>query len=67
MKFVLFALAGATLASIALFATGAESETDRRKFDYWASPDPFLHMSRVTAGLPPRRTITKDNLGPRLR
>jgi hypothetical protein len=55
------------LAIIALFDAGDENETDGRKFDYWASPDPFLHMSRVTSGLPPRRAMTKDGLGPRLR
>ena len=55
------------LATIALFAGDDENETDGPKFDYWASPDPFLHMSRITSGLPPRRTMTKDGLGPQLR
>jgi hypothetical protein len=68
MKLLLFlALATAMLAIIALLAAGDENETDGRKFDYWASPDPFLHMSRITSGLPPRRVMTTDGLGPRLR
>jgi hypothetical protein len=68
MKVLLFlALAMAMLAIIALLAAGDENETDGCKFDYWASPDPFLHMSRITSGLPPRLTVTKDGLGPRLR
>jgi len=48
MKSVLFlALSIAPLTRVALFAIGTESETD----DYWTSPEPFLHMSRVCAGL----------------
>jgi hypothetical protein len=68
MKVLLFlALTMAMLAVIALLAAGDENETDGRKFDYWASPDPFLHMSRITSALPPWLTVTKDELGPRLR
>jgi hypothetical protein len=55
------------LAIVALLDTDDENETDGRKFDYWASPDPFLHMSRITSALPPRPAMTKDGLGPRLR
>ena len=67
MKFLLFlALTMTMLAIVARFADD-ESETDGRKFDYWTSPDPFLHMSSITGGLPPRRAMAKDGLGPRLR
>lgn len=64
---LLLALAMATLAIIALLAADDENETDGRNFDYWASPDPFLHMSTVTSGLPTRRAMTQDRLGLRLR
>jgi hypothetical protein len=68
MKVLLFlALAMAMLTIIALLAAGDENDTDGRKFDYWASSDPFLHMSRITSALPPGRATTKDGLGPRLR
>jgi hypothetical protein len=68
MKLLLFlAVAMAVLAINALLFTGDENETDGRKFDCWASPDPFLHMARIMSGLPPRRALTEDGLGPRLR
>jgi hypothetical protein len=63
---LLLTLAAVTLTAIALFIAAEENDADGRKFDYWVSPDPFLHMSRITSGLPPRRAITKDGLGPRL-
>jgi hypothetical protein len=66
MTFVLLlAAASATLTTIAsLFATGSENETDGRKFDFWASPDPFLYMSTVWTDLWQLRgnTIPADGL-----
>ena len=45
------AWATALLTTIALFAAEEESDAEGERFDYWASPDPFLYMSRVTSAL----------------